>query len=59
LPDGLPVIGRSGLDGVWLNLGHGSAGWTMSCGSARVLSALIAGVAAEIDTTGLTIDRFL
>jgi D-amino-acid dehydrogenase len=58
LPDGLPVIGRSGLDGVWLNLGHGSAGWTMSCGSARVLSALIAGVAAEIDTAGLTIDRF-
>lgn len=58
LPDGLPVLGRSGLDGVWLNLGHGSVGWTMSCGSARVLSALIAGVAPEIDTTGLTIDRF-
>lgn len=58
LPDGLPVIGRSGLDGVWLNLGHGSVGWTMSCGSARVLSALIAGVAPEIDTVGLTIDRF-
>ena len=58
LPDGLPVLGRSGLDGVWLNLGHGSVGWTMSCGSARVLSALIAGVAPEIDTAGLTIDRF-
>lgn len=58
LPDGLPVVGRSGLDGVWLNLGHGSAGWALSCGSARVLSTLVSGGTAEIDTTGLTIDRF-
>lgn len=58
LPDGLPVIGHSGLDGVWLNLGHGSVGWTVSCGSARLLSAIIAGITPEIDTEGLGIDRF-
>ena len=58
LPDGLPVLGRSGLDGVWLNLGHGSVGWTTSCGSARLLSALIAGTTPEIDVVGLGIDRF-
>ena len=58
LPDGLPVLGHSGLEGVWLNLGHGSAGWAVSCGTAKVLSALIPGGSAEIDTTGLTIDRF-
>ncbi len=57
LPDGLPVLGRSGLEGVWLNLGHGSVGWTVACGSARVLSALIAGIAPEIETEGLGIDR--
>lgn len=58
LPDGLPVLGRSGLEGVWLNLGHGCVGWAVACGSARVLSSLISGGMAEIDTTGLTIDRF-
>ena len=58
LPDGLPVLSRSGLDGVWLNLGHGSVGWTVSCGAARLLSALIAGITPEIDAEGLGIDRF-
>jgi D-amino-acid dehydrogenase len=58
LPDGLPVLGRSGLAGVWLNLGHGSVGWTLSCGSARVLSAMISGTTPEIDTDGLGISRF-
>lgn len=58
LPDGLPVLGPSSLGGVWLNLGHGSVGWTLSCGSARLLSALIAGIAPEIDTEGLSLARF-
>ena len=29
LPDGPPVIGASGIPGVWLNLGHGSSGWAL------------------------------
>ena len=58
LPDGLPVLGRSNQDGVWLNLGHGSVGWTTSCASARLLSALIVGATPEIETEGLGIDRF-
>ncbi|MEI7465460.1 MAG: FAD-dependent oxidoreductase [Burkholderiales bacterium] len=57
LPDGLPVLGRSGLAGVWLNLGHGNVGWTVSCGSARLLSALIAGITPEINIEGLGVDR--
>ena len=43
LPDGPPVIGASGVPGVWLNLGHGSSGWALSCGSARVVADLMAG----------------
>ena len=38
LPDGPPVIGASGVPGLWLNLGHGSSGWALSCGSARALA---------------------
>ncbi|HMA16672.1 MAG TPA: FAD-dependent oxidoreductase, partial [Kiloniellaceae bacterium] len=53
LPDGPPVIGASGLPGVWLNVGHGSSGWALACGSARVLADAIAQRNAEIDTEGL------
>lgn len=57
LPDGPPVIGASGVPGVWLNLGHGSSGWALSCGSARVLGDLIAGRQPEIAVDGLGIER--
>ena len=35
--------GRQRRPGIWLNLGHGSSGWALSCGSARVLADLMAG----------------
>jgi D-amino-acid dehydrogenase len=57
LPDGPPVVGPSGLPGLWLNLGHGSSGWALSCGSARVLADLVAGKAAAIDMEGLGVER--
>ena len=57
LPDGPPVIGNSGMAGVWLNVGHGSSGWALSCGSARVLANLMAGKNPDIDMEGLGIAR--
>ena len=57
LPDGPPIIGNSGRPGLWLNLGHGSSGWALSCGSARVLADLMAGKNADIDMEGLGISR--
>lgn len=57
LPDGPPVLGASGIPGVWLNLGHGSSGWALSCGSARVLADQIAGRTPGVDTEGLDIER--
>ena len=57
LPDGPPLIGDSGLAGIWLNLGHGSSGWALSCGSAKVLCDLLAGKPADIDMEGLGIHR--
>ena len=57
LPDGPPVLGRSGIDGVWLNLGHGSSGWALACGSARLLADALAGRPAAIDTDGLGVGR--
>ena len=57
LPDGPPVLGPSGIEGVWLNLGHGSSGWALSCGSARLLADALAGRPSAIDTEGLGIER--
>ena len=58
LPDGPPIIGASGIPGLWLNLGHGSSGWALACGSARVLADQIAGRAPAIDTEGLGLGRY-
>jgi len=57
LPDGPPVLGASGAPGIWLNLGHGSSGWALSCGSARVLADQVGGRAPAIDVNGLDIGR--
>ncbi len=59
LPDGPPVVGSSGRSGVWLNIGHGSSGWALSCGSARVLADTIAGNAPEIDMQGFDLARLV
>lgn len=57
LPDGPPVIGRSGIEGVWLNLGHGSSGWALACGSARVLADQLAGRTPEVDNARFGVER--
>jgi D-amino-acid dehydrogenase len=57
LPDGPPLIGASGIPGVWINLGHGSSGWALACGSARVLADLMGGRAPEVDIEGLGVER--
>ena len=57
LPDGPPVLGATGVPGVWVNLGHGSSGWALSCGSARTVADLMGGHAPEIDIEGLGIER--
>jgi len=57
LPDGAPLLGASGLPGVWLNAGHGSSGWALACGSARVVADLVAGRDAAIDADAFGLAR--
>ncbi|TMH05836.1 MAG: FAD-dependent oxidoreductase [Betaproteobacteria bacterium] len=57
LPDGPPVLGAAGAPGVWLSLGHGSSGWALACGSARVVADALSGRMPAIDTEGLGIER--
>lgn len=58
LPDGPPVLGPTPFPNMFLNVGHGSTGWAMACGSARIVADLIAGRSPEIDLEGLTLDRY-
>ncbi len=57
-PDGTPVLGPTRYDNLFLNTGHGTLGWTMSCGSARVVADLVMEKTPEIDMDGLTAARY-
>lgn len=57
LPDGPPLVCSGGRQGLWLNLGHGSSGWALSCGSARAIADMVGGRQPEIDMDGLDLSR--
>ena len=57
-PDCLPIIGESRIKNLYLNTGHGSTGWTWSCGSARAISDIINGNFPDINISGLDPERF-
>jgi D-amino-acid dehydrogenase len=57
LPDGPPVLGATGIPGVWINIGHGSSGWALACGSARAVADLMSGRAPEVELEGLGVER--
>ncbi|HEY8566651.1 MAG TPA: D-amino acid dehydrogenase [Beijerinckiaceae bacterium] len=57
-PDGPPILGPTAVPGLFLNLGHGSTGWAMSLGSAKIVADLVTGARPEIDVAGLTIARY-
>lgn len=57
-PDGPPILGRTPYRNLYLNCGQGHLGWTMACGSARVIADLIANREPDIDLDGLTLERF-
>jgi D-amino-acid dehydrogenase len=57
-PDGTPVVGATRLPNLFLATGHGTLGWTMAAGTARVMADVISGRAPAIDMSGLTIDRY-
>lgn len=57
-PDGPPVIGGTRFANLHLNTGHGTLGWTMACGSGRVLADMLSGKKPEIDPKELSINRY-
>lgn len=57
-PDSTPVIGPTKLQGLYLNTGHGTLGWTMACGSGRLLADIVSGQTPDIRSDDLGISRY-
>jgi D-amino-acid dehydrogenase len=58
-PDGTPIVGRTPISNLFLNTGHGTLGWTMSCGSGQLLADLISGKRPAIQADDLSVHRYL
>jgi D-amino-acid dehydrogenase len=54
-PDGPPVLGYGRYRNLLLNVGHGHMGWTMACGTARIVADVLSGRRPEIDLASLTV----
>jgi D-amino-acid dehydrogenase len=57
-PDGTPVVGGTELPNLFIATGHGTLGWTMAAGTARVMADLIGGRKPAIEMDGLTAARY-
>jgi D-amino-acid dehydrogenase len=58
-PDGTPIVGRTPVPNLFLNTGHGTLGWTMSCGSGQLLADLMSGKQPAIRADDLSVHRYL
>lgn len=56
-PTGLPIIGPSPIENLYLNVGHGALGWTLACGSAAILAQQIAGRKTSIDASSFLLNH--
>lgn len=57
-PDSTPIIGATRFKNLFLNTGHGTLGWTMACGSGKLISDLVMQKVPEISTEGLSLKRY-
>jgi D-amino-acid dehydrogenase len=54
-PDGPPILGLGRHRNLFFNCGHGHMGWTMACGTARIVTDLMTGRMPDLDLEGLTV----
>lgn len=54
-PNGRPIVGPSRYRNLYLNVGHGNLGWTMACGTARLVADVINDRETEIPIDSLTL----
>ncbi len=57
-PDSTPIIGATRYKNLFLNTGHGTLGWTMACGSGKLISDIVLRHQPDISTDGLSLQRY-
>ena len=48
-PSNIPCVGRTKYPNLYLNTGHGTLGWTLACGSGRILADIVGGRQPELE----------
>lgn len=48
-PSNVPYIGKTKFANLYLDTGHGTLGWTHSCGSGRAIADIVSGKTPEVD----------
>jgi D-amino-acid dehydrogenase len=56
--DGVPLLGATRLENLYLNTGHGHLGWSMAAGSGKALADLMSGRRPEVDVAPYAPERF-
>jgi len=56
--DGVGIMGRTSVPGVFLNTGHGPLGWTMAAGAGRLVADEILGLPPTLENTAYHLARF-
>jgi len=54
-PAGAPILGTTRHRNFYLNTGHGHMGWTMACGTSRIVADLMDGRRPALDLEGMTL----
>jgi len=57
-PDSTPIVGATRYANLFLNTGHGTLGWTMACGSGKVVADLVTGQRPAIRADDLALSRY-
>lgn len=57
-PDGTPIISKTPINNLYVNVGHGIYGWTMSCGSGQMLADIIDNKVSETEVADYSLNRY-
>lgn len=57
-PDGTPIVGPTRVPNLFINAGHGTLGWTMACGSGRLIADIMSGAPSAIARDDLALSRY-
>jgi len=56
--DGVPILGSTPFENLYLNTGHGHLGWTFAMGSGKLLADVISGLKPDIEVSAYNVSRF-